>query len=149
MYLRLALVTILVLIAFTLPSNTAKPIDNEVSRVSKVPTLSNALEAPSFAQYATLSKIAIKVAPVAPKQATGCNTGNPYKDFIYHHESGCRTDAINPIGACGLGQALPCSKMPCGLSDYECQDRWFTDYALERYGSWEAAYNYWKLNSWW
>jgi hypothetical protein len=86
----------------------------------------------------------------APKATGVTNCGdNPYKQFIYQHESGCRTNAVNEIGACGLGQALPCGKMGCGLSDWACQDRYFTNYAVQRYGSWEAAYSFWRTNSWW
>lgn len=66
------------------------------------------------------------------------------KAFIYFKESTNRTDAINKeSGACGIGQALPCSKLPCTLQDYACQDKWFTDYAMQRYGSWSAAKEYW------
>lgn len=72
------------------------------------------------------------------------------KAFIYQHESGNRTDAINPSsGACGLGQALPCSKMPCSLSDYACQDNFFTNYMKSRYGTWENAVAFWKSHKWW
>lgn len=77
-------------------------------------------------------------------------SGNWYKDFIYQHESGNNPGAINASsGACGLGQALPCSKMGCSLSDYACQDAWFTNYAMQRYGSWEAAYYFWVAHRWW
>jgi hypothetical protein len=72
------------------------------------------------------------------------------KEFIYMKESNNNQYAINTTsGACGLGQALPCSKMGCDLSDYNCQDNWFTNYALSRYGSWVNAYNYWISNKWW
>lgn len=72
------------------------------------------------------------------------------KAYIYAHESGNRTDAINPdSGACGIGQALPCSKLPCSLSDYGCQDNWFTNYAMARYGSWVNAMAFWQANQWW
>ncbi|WP_231745472.1 hypothetical protein [Arthrobacter sp. EpRS71] len=72
------------------------------------------------------------------------------KAFIYFKESTNRTDAINSeSGACGLGQALPCSKLPCSLQDYECQDEWFTDYAVRRYGSFVNAKAFWLANSWW
>jgi hypothetical protein len=72
------------------------------------------------------------------------------KAFIYQHESGNRTDAINhDSGACGLGQALPCSKLPCSLSDYACQDAWFSDYMVRRYGSWAKAQAFWLVNKWW
>ena len=86
----------------------------------------------------------------APKAsaASNCNTGNPYKDFIYMKESGCRTTAVNSIGCRGLGQACPGSKLPCD-DDFACQDRWFSNYAITRYGSWESAYNFWLKNRWW
>lgn len=75
-------------------------------------------------------------------------SGNFYKDFIYQHESGNNPNAVNSIGCRGLGQACPGSKLPCG-ADYACQDAYFTNYALTRYGSWEAAYAFWVQHSWW
>ncbi len=89
----------------------------------------------------------------AAKKATGTQTvhaapANGYKAFIYQKESGNRTTAVNSIGCRGLGQACPGSKLPCG-DDYACQDAWFTNYAMTRYGSWEAAYNFWVANHWW
>lgn len=91
------------------------------------------------------------IASTAIQPATGVvNCGDSfYKQFIYQHESGCRTNAINPIGACGLGQALPCSKMPCSLSDFACQDAFFTAYAISTYGGWQQAYYAWLSKSWW
>lgn len=72
------------------------------------------------------------------------------KSFIYEHESGNNPAAINPgSGACGLGQALPCSKMPCSLSDYACQDAFFTGYMQDRYGTWENARAFWLAHRWW
>lgn len=72
------------------------------------------------------------------------------KMFIYEHESGNRTDTINAqSGACGLGQSLPCSKMPCTLQDYQCQDTYFTQYAIKRYGGWEQAKQWWIEHKWW
>lgn len=68
------------------------------------------------------------------------------------HESGNNPGAINPTsGACGLGQALPCSKMPCGLTlaDYACQDAFFTQYAISRYGGWAQAQAAWEAQGWW
>lgn len=80
----------------------------------------------------------------------GCHTGNWYKDYVYSHESGCNKYARNrSSSACGLGQAWPCSKLPCSLSDYSCQDRWFSNYALSRYGSWYNAYKYWAAHRNW
>lgn len=74
---------------------------------------------------------------------------NQAKAFIYQKESGNNPAAINSIGCRGLGQACPGSKLPCSDSDYACQDAWFTNYMLQRYGSWEKAYQFWIANNWW
>lgn len=77
---------------------------------------------------------------VEPEQPVIETTGDSAKLFIYNHESGNNPGAINKSsGACGLGQALPCSKMGCTLDDYGCQDAFFTSYMLARYGSWDNA----------
>lgn len=84
-----------------------------------------------------------------PPQVVSTNCGdNPYKSYIYSHESGCRTTAVNSIGCRGIGQACPGTKLPCG-DDFICQDAWFSNYAVTRYGSWEKAYNFWLTNHWW
>lgn len=98
----------------------------------------------------------VALKPVAPPQpvyaapvgVTNCGS-DPNMAFIYQHESGCRTNAIGPNGPCGLGQALPCSKLPCSLSDWACQNAWFTAYALRTYGSTYAAMLFWQSHSWW
>lgn len=60
------------------------------------------------------------------------------------NESGCRPDAVNPSsGACGIPQALPCSKMPCTLQDPVCQLRWMQTYVQDRYTTWEGALSFW------
>ena len=75
---------------------------------------------------------------------------NFYSNYIYAKESTCDIGAVNKIsGACGIGQALPCSKLTCSLYDYKCQNKWFNDYAKRRYGSWEKAYNWWVAHDWW
>lgn len=63
-------------------------------------------------------------------------------------ESGCRPNAVNPTsGACGIPQALPCSKMPCTLQDPVCQLRWMDSYVANRYGTWDNAYATWLSRS--
>lgn len=90
------------------------------------------------------------VAPVVAAKTIPVLDTSEAKAFIYQHESGNNPGAINAdSGACGLGQALPCSKMGCGLDDYGCQDQWFTDYMLSRYGSWVAAMSFWQSNRYW
>lgn len=73
-----------------------------------------------------------------------------YVDFIVAKESGWNPNATNASsGACGLVQALPCSKVPG--SGYNPVDnlRWANGYAVGRYGSWGAAYAFWTSNHWW
>lgn len=85
---------------------------------------------------------------------SGCGD-NQYAAYIYGKESGgavpgmCNTTATNAGGCFGIGQACPGSKVAhCG-ADYACQNAWFTNYAIGRYGSWAAAYNFHKANNWW
>lgn len=80
------------------------------------------------------------------------------KAFIYHHESTTNPAAENSLGCYGLGQ--DCNgivKDRCG-ADYQCQDDFFTDYMLRRYGSWQAAKSFWlsrvpingqDVGNWW
>lgn len=93
---------------------------------------------------------AVKVAQIAPTQSetiqTGVNlsTGDP-KLYIYLHESGNDPTRWNSSGCLGLGQACPASKLlvVCPTMDYACEDQFFTQYMLNRYGSWQAAYEFW------
>ena len=105
--------------------------------------------APPAPQPAPVQETQPEPEPVPqPSPVTNCGD-NIYKQYIYQHESGCRTDAVNSIGCAGLGQACPGSKLPCSLTDWLCQDQYFTNYATQRYGSWEAAYAFWVANRWW
>lgn len=64
------------------------------------------------------------------------------------HESGCNPNAVNPSsGACGIPQALPCSKIAhCGTEPV-CQLKWMDQYVKDRYGSWESALATWYSRS--
>ncbi|WP_231916001.1 transglycosylase SLT domain-containing protein [Microbacterium karelineae] len=73
-----------------------------------------------------------------------------YVDYIVSHESGWNPNATNPSsGACGLVQALPCSKVPGNGYDPVDNLRWGSGYAIGRYGSWANAYAFWTSNHWW
>lgn len=95
-------------------------------------------------------------APVSSGGGPRSNCGdNQYAAYIYGRESGgrvtgnCDTTARNAGGCLGIGQACPGSKIAhCG-SDYTCQNNWFTQYAMDRYGSWAAAFSFHKANGWW
>lgn len=87
-------------------------------------------------------------APVMAVGVTSCGS-DPQMAYIYTVESGCRTNAINPGGCIGLGQACPGSKLPCSLSDWVCQDNWFRNYAVAAYGSIYNAYIFRQGHNWW
>lgn len=91
-----------------------------------------------------------------------------YVNYIISRESGwCPTKMQGQIGYCpgyapevvpsglgyGLGQATPGTKMAGFGADWKTnpvtQLRWATSYAVGRYGSWEAAYNYWYSHHHW
>lgn len=102
------------------------------------------LEAIRIVEVAKVQAEAQK-AVTAPAQAP-----SDAKMFIYLKESGNNPNSINrSSGACGLGQALPCSKMGCSLGDYACQDAYFTKYMQSRYGTWENAQAFWNSHRWW
>lgn len=69
--------------------------------------------------------------------------------YLITKESNCNPYSVNrSSGACGIGQALPCSKMDCEMGDGACQVRWMNDYVLGRYGSWKAAADHHRAKGW-
>lgn len=87
--------------------------------------------------------------PVATVAAAYPVSNDAAKAFIYAHESGNNPNATSPNGCYGLGQ--DCNgrvRALCG-ADYVCQDAYFTNYALSRYGSWAAAEAFWQAHHWW
>lgn len=90
-------------------------------------------------------------APADWMAAAGIAEGDwGYVDYIVKKESGWNPNATNKSsGACGLVQALPCSKVPGNGYDPVDNLRWANGYATGRYGSWAGAYNFWTTNHWW
>lgn len=89
---------------------------------------------------------AVEAAPVATSYSVSDNSA---KAFIYAHESGNNPNATNELGCYGLGQ--DCNGIVrnlCG-ADYACQDEFFTNYAMSRYGSWDNALAFWQTHRWW
>lgn len=132
--------------------NKIQELENERERLNaelQAKRDRNRLEQEKLAEASRKATATPKASASAIKPVGGkCNTGNPYKDFIYYKESTCNPDSVNSIGCRGIGQACPGTKLPCG-NDFACQDAWFSNYAIQRYGSWEAAYNFWLRNNWW
>lgn len=73
-------------------------------------------------------------------------------DNIIAQESGFNLYAKNPTsGACGLGQALPCTKMldTCrSFANSDCQIDWVVNYVKNRYGNPQKAWNFEVANGW-
>lgn len=72
-----------------------------------------------------------------------------YADFMVQKESGWNPNAVNKSsGACGLAQALPCSKVPGNPYNPIDSLNWMNSYVNGRYGGWAGAYNFWNRNHW-
>lgn len=72
-----------------------------------------------------------------------------YFEELIMRESGWSPYAINQSsGACGLGQALPCSKLGVELWDYEGQLNWIVNYISTRYDTPAKAIEFHNSNNW-
>lgn len=78
------------------------------------------------------------------KQLFGVEHWGALEELITN-ESGWNPYAANPNGgACGIGQALPCSKMDCEQWDYSCQVDWTLNYIKNRYENPTKAWEHWN-----
>lgn len=72
-----------------------------------------------------------------------------YVDYIVSRESSWNPLAVNRNGgACGLVQALPCSKLGPNWSDPVVALKWQHSYVKARYGGYAGAYAFWVINHW-
>ena len=74
-------------------------------------------------------------------------------DRIFWNESRWNPSSVNTEnGACGLGQASPCTKLSEIVPDWPWNPRaqvaWFLDYINRRYGSPCGAWAFWQQNNW-
>lgn len=72
---------------------------------------------------------------------------------IVNHESSWNPNAVNKSsGACGLAQALPCSKMASAGTDYrtnyKTQLKWLIGYIKGRYKTPSKAWSFWQKHHW-
>lgn len=83
-------------------------------------------------------------------RAAGISEGDfGIAEWLIQKESGWNPNAINKSsGACGLVQALPCSKLGPNWNDPVVALRWGDAYVKGRYGSWSGAYSFWSANHW-
>lgn len=72
-----------------------------------------------------------------------------YAEWLVQKESGWNPNARNRLsGACGLAQALPCSKVPGNPHDPVTSLNWMHDYVMRRHGSWANAVQHSKTKGW-
>ena len=72
-----------------------------------------------------------------------------YADWLVQKESGWNPNAVNrSSGACGLAQALPCSKVPGDPHNPVNSLNWMNGYVKGRYGSWANAVAHSKAKGW-
>ena len=71
-----------------------------------------------------------------------------YAEWLVQKESGWNPNARNQSGACGLAQALPCSKVPGNPLNPVDSLNWMHGYVMGRYGSWEKAVAHSKARGW-
>lgn len=121
------------------------------------------LAAVEAAKTPVVSKVVQSIVPTA-QAATGSHTelmaaagispsDYQYVEAIVTRESGWRHWIVNSIGATGLCQSLPGSKMASAGADYltnpVTQLRWCSSYAQSRYGGWANAWSAWQSKHWW
>jgi hypothetical protein len=124
----------------------------------KVNTIISPTASPSagFIRQVEASEI---VNPFNPKSPKGIVFDTVKKTFgiqewgaleeIVFNESGWNPYSINrSSGACGLFQALPCSKMKCEYYDFQCQADWGVNYIKDRYGVPSKALAFWSEKGW-
>jgi hypothetical protein len=77
----------------------------------------------------------------------------PPLENLWIRESNWRWNARNPSsGAYGIPQSLPATKMAVAGPDWQIngltQTRWGLDYIAQRYGTPQAAWNFWLAHNW-
>jgi len=123
------------------PKSVSATVDGEITSAVYVPPPVRASLYQGMSDVRTTSSVAV-----------GPSSGDTNSDklFIYNKESGNNPKKVNTSsGACGLGQALPCSKLleVCPDLDYGCEDGWFTAvYMTARYHSWANAKAFWMTH---
>jgi len=121
------------------PTPTPSPKNN--TKQSENKSAPSALTYPSHSHKTSYAQIQAAVQSVS-------NESDAFMEIIAK-ESGFNPHAINSSsGACGLGQALPCAKMPCSLDDVRCQVNWMNRYITARYGTPTAALTFHRSHGW-
>lgn len=159
------IVFLLITLLISTPKNTVKAAEVPTTSVqvtasditSKTLEATSALVSTSLQSPVVEVKIIAASIPVKPKtlketakemvdKAFGAGEFKAF-DAIVHKESTWNPEAVNPSsGACGLPQALPCSKIKD--KSPEGQVKWMIDYIADRYGTPSNAWRIWQTQGW-
>ena len=127
------------------------PAESEVLEPRAIPVKEAAPVQTQAAAQVVKKQAVVTTKPTVSRQAPVSYpvSSNAAKAFIYAKESGNNPNATNASGCYGIGQ--DCNgvlRSLCG-ANYDCQDEFFTNYAMRRYGSWENALAFWQSHHWW
>jgi hypothetical protein len=82
------------------------------------------------------------------KEKWGIQEWGNFEELVMR-ESGWNPYSVNASsGACGIPQALPCSKMDAERWDYEGQLKWMVNYIQNRYKTPTKALEFHDINGW-
>lgn len=110
-------------------------------KVAKIASDEGELRAPDYPRDRSV-EVQAKIEEVSTRMFGG--HAESFKSLAFK-ESGFNPYAQNEAsGACGLPQAMPCSKMNCELGDVSCQVEWMADYIERRYGNPTNALTHWE-----
>jgi len=145
----------------TVPRATVSIVESEADRIAREESERIAAEAAAQKKVATTSKV------VATTSVTNSNLnelqeyaekrsaelfGEGHFEALYYiiqKESGWTVGRVNSSsGACGLGQALPCSKLGDAYGDGIKELEWVLSYIKNRYGTPSNALAFWSTHRW-
>lgn len=129
----------------TKTSQTASPVGSSTGDSGGAPTAAMSADAGKASLQAMVKKMAA---------AKGWSSATDWNDinYIVEHESSWNPKSVNSIGAYGLFQAYPGSKMAKYGSDWKTnpvtQTKFGLDYIKSRYGDPVKAQAFWAKNRW-
>lgn len=131
------------------------PIPTDTITPTILPTKSPTKAPPKvvpFKKYLTPQAATIREVILARIQSEYDEVNALAFDNIIKKESGYRPDAMNEIGAGGIAQALPASKMGCPIEAKTeaalCQYEWMKKYIENRYGTPVKAWEFHLAMNW-
>ncbi|MBM0046600.1 SH3 domain-containing protein [Anaerococcus sp. mt242] len=122
-------------------------IENQKAQQAKAQSTNNNNQAQAQAQSQTQTQTTTQTYQQAPQQQSYQGSSSWAKEWIAQRESGGSYSAYNPNGGYYGRYQLNPSLVPYGASPAQ-QEAAADNYVAQRYGSWEAAQQFWASNGW-